>query len=37
MQGGQLGAVLELFAGVKEHSAYVAYHTAPNAVILQLR
>jgi hypothetical protein len=32
----QLGDVLELFAGVKDHPAYVEYHTAPNGKILQL-
>jgi hypothetical protein len=32
----QLGDVLELFAGLKGHPAYVEYHTAPNGQVLQL-
>lgn len=32
-----LGDVLELFTGVNGHPSYVEYHTAPNALTLQLR
>jgi len=32
----EMGDVLEMFTGVKNHPSYLEYHTAPNGQILQL-